>query len=95
MISCAGTRCKLEGPVTIQNAATILEAGNRLFVQPRTTLDLSGVTEVDSAAVSLLLEWRRVARRDNRHIEYVNLPDNLLSLAKLYGVTELLETRAA
>jgi phospholipid transport system transporter-binding protein len=40
--------------------------------------------------VSLLLEWRRQARRANRTIRYVNLPANLKSLAELYGVTDLL-----
>lgn len=95
MISCEGGRCTLQGPVTIQNAAAVLEEGNRLFAADQVTLDLAAVTEVDSAAVSLLLEWRRTARRANRRIEFVNLPDNLKSLAKLYGVTELLEMHAA
>jgi phospholipid transport system transporter-binding protein len=45
---------------------------------------------VDSAAVSLLLEWQRTARAANRRIEFVNLPENLKSLAALYGVSELL-----
>ena len=61
----------------------------RLFIAPEVTLDLSGVTEVDSAAVSLLFEWRRAALAANRSIRYVNLPENLRSLAALYGVTEL------
>jgi phospholipid transport system transporter-binding protein len=92
MISCAAGRCTLRGPVTIQNAAAVLEEGNRLFAADRVTLDLAAVTEVDSAAVSLLLEWRRAAGRRNQRIEFINLPDNLKSLAKLYGVTELIET---
>jgi phospholipid transport system transporter-binding protein len=70
----------------------VLEEGNRLFAADRVTLDLAAVTEVDSAAVSLLLEWRRAAGRSNQRIEFINLPDNLKSLAKLYGVTELIET---
>jgi phospholipid transport system transporter-binding protein len=40
--------------------------------------------------VSLLLEWRREAGRQGRTIQFVNLPGNLTSLAKLYGVTEML-----
>lgn len=92
MISCDAGRCALRGPVTIQNAAAVLEEGTRLFTAERITLDLAEVTEVDSAAVSLLLEWRRAARRGNRRIEFINLPDNLKSLAKLYGVTDLLAT---
>jgi phospholipid transport system transporter-binding protein len=90
MISCDGERCKLEGPVNSGNAVATLEEGARLFTSPKVTVDLSGLTEVDSAAISLLLEWRRAAQRDKRQISYINLPDNLQSLAKLYGVTELL-----
>jgi phospholipid transport system transporter-binding protein len=93
MISCEAGRCRLRGPLTIQNAAAVLEEGNRLFAGDRVTLDLAAVTEVDSAAVSLLLEWRRAAGRRNQRIEFINLPDNLRSLAKLYGVIEMLEPR--
>jgi phospholipid transport system transporter-binding protein len=91
MIECENGRCRLKGPVTIGNVTQVLEEGNRLFTAVEVTLDLSQVTEVDSTAVSLLLEWRRAARRENRRITYVNLPENLKSLAALYGVTELIE----
>ena len=50
MISCEGGRCKLSGPVTIRNAAAVLEEGNRLFAKDGVAVDLSEVTEVDSAA---------------------------------------------
>ena len=61
-----------------------------MFVAERVVVDLKGVTEVDSAGVSLLLEWRRAASGANRQIEFVHLPANLKSLAVLYGVAELL-----
>jgi phospholipid transport system transporter-binding protein len=89
MIECNQGRCTLKGAVNLENALALREEGLRLFTGQETTLDLSGVTEVDSAAVSLLFEWRRAALAANRHIRYVNLPDNLTSLAKLYGVTEI------
>lgn len=89
MIECDGGRCTLKGAVNLENAVALREEGLRLFTEQETTLDLSGVTEVDSAAVSLLFEWRRAALAANRRIRYVNLPDNLTSLAKLYGVTEI------
>ena len=90
MISCSGGRCAVQGPVTMANVEALLEEGSRQMDGAQVTVDLAGVTEVDSAAVSLLLEWRRQARRANRTIRYVNLPANLKSLAELYGVTELL-----
>ena len=89
MIECNEGRCTLKGAVNLENALALREEGLRLFTQSAVTLDLSAVTEVDSAAVSLLFEWRRSALAANRSIHYVNLPDNLKSLAQLYGVTEL------
>ena len=89
MIECNQGRCTLKGAVNLENVLALRGDGLRLFTEQETTLDLSGVTEVDSAAVSLLFEWRRVALAANRRIRYVNLPDNLSSLAKLYGVTEI------
>ena len=87
MISCEDGRCKVSGPLTIQNAAGVLEEGKQLFAADGVAVDLGGVTEVDSAAVSLLLEWRRAAEQRN---QLLNLPDNLKSLAELYGVTEFI-----
>ena len=90
MISCEGERCIVQGPITIANATAVLAESASLFTMPRVIVDLAGVTEVDSAAVSLLLEWRRAAARANRHIEFANLPENLKSLADLYGVSHLI-----
>ena len=90
MISCEGDRCRIDGPLTMANVTGVLEESSRAFRAKDLLVDLSGVTEVDSAAVSLLLEWRRQAFASNRRIEYVNLPSALKSLADLYGVSDLL-----
>jgi phospholipid transport system transporter-binding protein len=90
VISCDGGRCTLQGPVTMVNATALREEGLRLFTAAEVTVDLAAVTEVDSAALSLIFEWRRAALGASRKITFVNLPDNLKSLAALYGVTELL-----
>lgn len=90
MISCDGGRCALQGPMTMANATALRGEGVRLFTAPEVTVDLAAVTEVDSSALSLLFEWRRAALGAGRKIVFVNLPDNLQSLAALYGVTELL-----
>lgn len=89
MIECDDGRCVLKGAVNIENALSLREEGLRLFTAQDVTLDLGAVTEVDSTALSLLFEWRRAALAANRSIRYVNLPENLTSLARLYGVTEL------
>ena len=90
MIACDSGRCTVAGPITMGNVTRVLEESAPLFAAPHVVVDLSGVTDVDSSAVSLLLEWRRQARGRNGRIEYVNLPANLRSLADLYGVSDLL-----
>ena len=90
MISCTGERCTVEGPVTMKNVTAVLAESARVFSTPRIVVDLGGITEVDSSAVSLFLEWRRTAAKAGRTIEYRNMPPNLRTLAELYGVLDLL-----
>ena len=90
MISADGDRYRLQGSVTMANVTATLAEGERLFDRSHVVVDLAGVTEVDSSAVSLLLEWQRNAAARNRQIEFVNLPSNLKSLIELYGVSGLI-----
>lgn len=53
-------------------------------------VDLAQVEAVDSAAVSMLLGWLRNAQRHGAKLIFVNVPDNLHSLADLYGVADSL-----
>ena len=54
-------------------------------------IDFAAVTDIDSSAVALLLEWRREALLRAKTLEFVNLPPNLLALAELYGVADLIQ----
>ncbi len=90
MIVRDGNALRVQGPITMATARAVLEEGLGLFAQDDLQIDLGEVQEVDSSAVSLLLEWVRAARGKNRRLTYVNLPENLKSLASLYGVLELL-----
>jgi phospholipid transport system transporter-binding protein len=84
-----GSVVVVEGPVTMANVEAVLAEGERLFDGPELQVDLAGVTEVDSSAVSLLLEWSRQAARQGRRLTFRNPTANLRSLAALYGVSNL------
>ncbi len=90
---------RLEGPLSFETLPKVLEQSDafeaRADLPDKLTIDFSGITEVDSSAVALLLEWRRRAIARGRALAFVNLPANLLALAELYGVTELIQTCAA
>jgi phospholipid transport system transporter-binding protein len=85
-----GDRYFIEGALTMATVQTALAEGRQLFDGPQVQVDLSRVTEVDSSALSLLLEWERVASRGGGTMRYTDVNANLKSLAVLYGVNDLL-----
>jgi len=90
MILRDGNRLTVQGAVTIDNVVAVTEQAAVLFDGDDLVIDLAQVTEVDSSAVSMLLEWQRKARSHNRQLHFTNLPNTLKSLAQLYGVSELI-----
>jgi phospholipid transport system transporter-binding protein len=94
MISRQGNRYRIEGAVTLAGVSALLEEGSRSFEGDRIVVDLSGVTEADSSAISVMLEWTRRMHALNRKIFFANLGESLVSIANLYGVTDLIPVAA-
>ena len=90
MIQDAGDRIEVSGPLTLGKAREMLEAGNALISRPEVTFDLAQVQEVDSSGLTIVFGWVRAAKSQGKVVRISNPPQNLLSLAELYGVTELL-----
>lgn len=84
-----GDRLRVRGSITIHNVVAVVEQGVALFGHGGETIDLSQVQDVDSSAVSMLLEWQREAARRKHGITFVNVPEKLKSLLRLYNLFEL------
>ena len=89
-----GEVLQLEGPLNLiampaRLAETAAYAGQETLPDCL-TIDFKGVTDIDSSGVALLLHWRRTAQRLDKALRYINLPSNLVSLATLYGVNDLI-----
>jgi phospholipid transport system transporter-binding protein len=78
------------GAMTLPLARRLLDEGHRVFDRNDAVIDLHRVEEVDSTGLAVMLEWMRSAQRHNHKLRFVNIPDNLKSLADVYGVSELL-----
>ena len=95
----AGEVLQLTGALSFETLPAVLEQSAefaaRADLPQRLTIDFAGITGVDSSAVALLLEWRRQAQRLGKALVFVNLPANLLALARLYGVEELIQPQSA
>ena len=85
----------LSGPVTLANVARVLEEGRQHLEEGVRQVDLSEITEMDSSLLALLVAWLREARNQKREIAFINLPESLQTIARLYGVDELLSVSAA
>jgi phospholipid transport system transporter-binding protein len=85
-----GPRITVSGPVTLANATRLLDEGRQHLAEGARTVDLGEVTELDSALLALILAWLRDARAAKRELSLTNVPQSLQTLARLYGVEQLL-----
>lgn len=87
-----GETLKLKGAVTLDTVPELMSAAEERIGKEVTVVDFAAVTEVDSAAVALAIDWIRRAERVNVALRLVNLPESMQNLAELYGVSDLLRT---
>lgn len=78
----------LEGDLFLENASRQLAEAEAAVGDGISVFDLSGVRNVDSSALSLMLSLRR--RAAGKPIEFRAVPESLASLAKLYGIADQL-----
>ena len=90
MIRREGRRLVLSGSVTLANVPAIFEEGRRHIEEGVRVVDLGEVGDIDSSLLAMLLAWLREAKNRNQELAFVNLPEALQTIAKLYGVQSLL-----
>jgi len=99
VIERSGGGLQVSGDVTMATVSALFNEGLKLqgngAANNNLVIDFAGLEKVDSSAVSLMLVWMREAGRNKAALHFANVPDNLMSLAKLYGVAELLPLSAA
>jgi len=91
MLQPTPTGFALAGPLTIATASVFVDAAREHWPQEGdATIDFAEVTEADSAALALIFKWQRDAEKKGRRIHCENVPANVITLAKLYGVDALI-----
>lgn len=71
----------------------LLEKGRALIrqhVSAVVSFDFQHVASLDSSAVALLLDWCRLVKAEGKTIQFVNLPDRLLSLIQISELSDIL-----
>jgi phospholipid transport system transporter-binding protein len=91
MDSLGGGRFAVRGVLGYPTARAALEKGASLFADTKVIkVDLSGVTEADSAGLALLIEWVAWARENHRELRFFDLPREIRAIARICEVEDLL-----
>ncbi len=90
MIRVAGGHVEVSGPMTMAGAAVLLAEGEAAIAADASVFDLAAVTDLDSSSLAVVFGWMRAARDGGKVVKLLNPPQNLLSLAEVYGVSDLL-----
>jgi phospholipid transport system transporter-binding protein len=86
-----GGRSRVTGPLDFATVSALLPLGaDAIAKNQAAVIDLAGVTEGDSAALALLIEWLSIAQSAKHPLRYENLPSQLMQLAVLSEVEDLL-----
>ena len=83
---------QLSGDLTIEKIPTVIDLINKQKLDKKTSIDFSRVTSIDTSTLSLIFELQRQAKKTQSQFIFRNLPKNLNSLAKLYGVEDLVSS---
>ena len=74
---------------------TQLMAGLKTQAGADVVLDASGLLRFDSAALAVLLEFKRQCLASSKRFSIHGMPRQLVDLATLYGISELLPLATA
>jgi phospholipid transport system transporter-binding protein len=99
VIGATPDRLDVRGALTFATARSAYEAGLRALRKDGASnatmqVDLSGVTESDSAGLAVLIEWLAAGERAGRKVRFANLPDGIRAAAQISDVTSILEPAA-
>ena len=74
----------LQGPLTFETAmAAMNELGHYIAYRERVRINLRGVTHADSAALAVMLESTKLAKREHCHLTFFELPSSIQVLVKV------------
>lgn len=82
----------IDGDLTAQTVPDLL--GTLPVAAGVHRVDMTGVRQVDSAGLALLVGWQQLLNADQGQLELVGVPEGLLRLARISSVDTLLGLQA-
>lgn len=83
-------RFALRGDLSFATVNKALKASSSAFNSSPIEIDLGGVERADSAGLALLIEWLARARRQGIELRFLNIPEQILAMARASGLENVL-----
>lgn len=81
----------VSGALTVDTVTKVWHTGQKLMSgKTALEIDLTNVTQGDSSGLALVLAWIREARQRRITIKFKHIPAQLLAIAKVGGLTEII-----
>ncbi len=81
----------ISGNVNFHTVVCLRQLGNDFIASeeaPR--IDFKAVEQCDSTGLALMMAWLRQAKKENKPIEFLNVPSSLKAIAGVCDVSEIL-----
>lgn len=83
----------VSGEINFVTAASLWNDSLPLLAQcKKLSFDFSRVTQTNSAALALLIEWMKYAKQERKPISFQHLSSQLLGIAMVGGVDKLINS---
>lgn len=85
----------LSGDLVYSTVADFVKAGESLLDHSgsQVTVDCSAVKRLDSAGLSLFLEWKRQCQAGDKQVTFTALPDQAASMLETFKLKDLLSQK--
>ena len=90
MIEQSGELACVSAPMTMGTAASLMQKGVDAIDNGARSFDLSGASEIDSAALAVLFAWMRHAQVVGANLRLQGLPPHIQGLAEVYDVSDVI-----
>jgi phospholipid transport system transporter-binding protein len=81
----------LSGELSFSNVDSCYQDSLANFItSPELIFDFANLTSVNSAGLALIFAWIKFAKKNNKAIQFRNLPSHLFAISKAAGIEKLI-----
>lgn len=83
---------KIQGDINFTRVLGIRKIGEeKISLNKHVCFDFSDVSRCDSSALVLLIAWKRFAKVSGAQVEFLHLPQSLMSLADMCNIKSIID----